>query len=166
MKRDHDVFKGAIAGALAGLAASYVMERFQGWWSEQESKAGGGSSGGGEGDPSTVKAADRVSMAVTGHPVPSAQRDVAGEAVHYTTGAGVGVVYGALAELAPRATFGLGAAYGAAVALGLDDTVVPALGLGKGPSDTAPSEHAYSMASHLVYGLSLEASRRIIRAVL
>lgn len=165
MSREHDVFKGAIAGALAGLAAGYVMERFQAWWSEQEAQAGASSSHDAS-DPSTVKAADRVSMAVTGHPVPPAQRDAAGEAVHYTTGAGVGAVYGALAEIAPATTFGFGAAYGAAVALGLDETIVPALGLGKGPGETPPSQHAYGLASHLVYGLALEGSRRIVRAVL
>lgn len=165
MKREHDVFKGALAGALAGLAAGYVMERFQAWWSEQEEKSGGGSSDPAA-EPSTVKAADRVSMAVTGHPVPPAGRDAAGEAVHYTTGAGVGAVYGALAEIAPATTFGFGAAYGAAVALGLDETVVPALGLAKGPGETPPSVHAYGLVSHLVYGLALEGSRRIIRAVL
>lgn len=165
MSREHDVFKGAVAGALAGLAAGYVMERFQAWWGEQEAKAGGGSSDDAS-EPSTVKAADRVSMAVTGHPVPPARRDAAGEAVHYTTGAGVGAVYGALAEIAPATTFGFGAAYGAAVALGLDETVVPALGLGKGPRETPPSEHAYGLASHLVYGLALEGSRRIVRAIL
>ncbi|MDP8916164.1 MAG: DUF1440 domain-containing protein [Pseudomonadota bacterium] len=166
MRREHDVFKGAVAGALAGLAASYVMEQFQAWWSEQEAQKSEAGSSDDASDPSTVKAADKVSMAVTGHPVPPALRDSAGDAVHYTTGAGVGAVYGALAEIAPGTTFGFGAAYGAAVALGLDETIVPALGLGKGPGETPPSEHAYGLASHLVYGLALEGSRRIVRAIL
>lgn len=165
MGREHDVFKGAIAGALAGLAAGYVMERFQAWWSDAEAKAGGSASDDSS-EPSTVKAADRVSMAVTGHPVPPPRRDAAGEVVHYTTGAGVGAVYGALAEIAPATTFGFGAAYGAAVALGLDETIVPALGLGKGAGETPPSEHAYGLASHLVYGLALEGARRIVRGIL
>ena len=157
--------KGIIAGGLAGLAASYVMEQFQAAWMKAEAAGGGPGAGGGQGDPSTVKAADRVAMAVTGHPVPSEQRELAGEAVHYGTGAGVGAVYGLLAELAPRATFGLGAGYGAAVALGLDEMIVPALGLGEPASETPPSTHAYSLASHLVYGLTLEGARRILRAV-
>jgi uncharacterized membrane protein YagU involved in acid resistance len=85
--------------------------------------------------------------------------------VHYATGAGAGAVYGLLAEFAPRATFGLGAGYGTAVALGLDEMIVPALGLGKPATETPPSTHAYSLASHLVYGLTLEGVRRIVRAV-
>jgi hypothetical protein len=160
-----NIFKGLIAGALGGLAAGYVMERFQAAWTKAE-QVKGGSSSGGDGDPSTVKAADRVALAATGHPVPSEQREAAGEAVHYATGAGVGAVYGFLAEFAPRATFGLGAGYGTAVALGLDEMIVPALGLGKPAAETPPSIHAYSLASHLVYGLTLEGVRRIVRAVL
>jgi hypothetical protein len=157
-----NIFKGIVAGALGGLAAGYVMERFQAAWTKAE-EAGGGASGGG--DSATVKAADRVAVAATGHPVPSAHREAAGEAVHYATGAGVGAVYGLLAEFAPRATFGLGAGYGTAVALGLDEMIVPALGLGKPATETPPSTHAYSLASHLVYGLTLEGVRRIVRAV-
>jgi uncharacterized membrane protein YagU involved in acid resistance len=78
----------------------------------------------------------------------------------------VGAVYGLLAEFAPRATFGLGAGYGTAVALGLDEMIVPALGLGAPAMETPPSTHAYGLASHLVYGLTLEGVRRIVRAVL
>lgn len=159
-----NLFKGLVAGALGGLAASYVMEQFQAAWIKaEEANGGGGLSGGG--DPATVKAADRAALATTGHPVPSEQREAAGEAVHYATGAGVGAAYGLLAEFAPRATFGLGAGYGTAVALGLDEALVPALGLAKPASETPPSTHAYSLASHLVYGLTLEGVRRIVRAV-
>lgn len=162
-----NLFKGLVAGAVAGVAASYVMERFQAAWTEAEEKTGGQGASGGDGeDPATVKAADRVAVAATGHPVPSAYRDQAGEVVHYTTGAGVGAVYGALSEIAPVLTFGFGAAYGTAVAVGLDDTLVPRLGLAKGPKETPPSVHAYSLASHLVYGMTLEGVRRIIRVIL
>ena len=160
-----NIVKGVIAGALAGLAASYLMEQFQAAWTKAEEAGGGSGAGGGAGDPATVKAADRVALAATGHPVPSEHREAAGEAVHYATGAGVGAVYGLLAEFAPRATFGLGAGYGAAVALGLDEIIVPALGLGKPATETPPSTHAYGLASHLVYGLTLEGVRRIVRAV-
>lgn len=160
-----NIFKGLMAGALAGVAASYVMERFQTAWMEAEQKAGG-SAAIGEGDPATVRAADRVAVAATGGTVPADKREFAGELVHYSTGGGVGAVYGALAEIAPGPTFLLGAAYGGAVALGIDDALVPALGLAKPAKETPPSVHAYSLASHLVYGLTLEGARRILRVIL
>jgi hypothetical protein len=161
-----NLFKGLVAGALAGAAASYVMERFQAEWAKAEEQAGVASASSGEEDPATVKAADRVAVAVTGSPVPPAHREQAGEIVHYTTGAGVGAIYGVLSEFAPVLTFGFGAAYGGAVAIGLDDTLVPKLGLAKGPKETPPSVRAYSLASHLVYGLTLEGARRILRVLL
>lgn len=163
MSRDHDAFKGALAGAAAGLVASYVMEQAQALWSKAQGEP---ASGGGDDEPSTVKAADKVSQAATGNAIAPNKREAAGEAVHYTTGAGLGALYGALAEIAPATTFGFGAAFGAAVALGLDEAIVPALGLSKGPGETSPKEHAYGIASHLVFGLALEGSRRLIRAVL
>lgn len=159
-----DLFKGLFAGALAGVAASWAMERFQEQWAQ--AKQTSGSSGSGQDEPSTIKAADRVALAVTGSPVAPAHREAAGELVHYTTGAGIGAVYGLVAEIAPGPSFGFGAAYGTAVALGLDEAIVPALGLSKKAKDTPPSEHAYSLASHLVYGLTLEGARRIIRLIL
>ena len=163
-----NLFKGLVAGALAGAAASWVMERFQEQWLLREGNAGvtPGNMGALGAEPATMKAADAVAQAVTGAPVPDRQRELAGEAMHYATGAGVGGVYGVLAEIVPGASFGLGAAYGAAVALGVDETLVPALGLSKPAKKVPPSEHAYNLASHLVYGLALEAARRIVRVVL
>jgi hypothetical protein len=160
-----NLIKGVVAGALAGVAAGWVMEQFQARWAEAE-EANGDGMGGGSDDPATVKAADFVAVALSGQPVPERHRETAGEAVHYATGAGVGGLYGLLAEVAPGPTFGLGAAYGAAVALGLDEAIVPALGLSKSAKETPPSVHAYSLASHLVYGLTLEGARRIIRVLL
>ena len=123
-----NLFKGLIAGALAGAAASWVMERFQEQWLLREGDAG--------------------------------------ETVHYVTGAGIGGIYGLLAELAPGPTFGLGAGYGVAVALGVDEALVPALGLSRPAREVPASQHAYNLASHLVYSLTLEGARRVVRALL
>ncbi|MBW3560062.1 MAG: DUF1440 domain-containing protein [Proteobacteria bacterium] len=163
-----NLFKGLLAGALAGAAASWVMERFQEQWLLREGNAGEtpGNMGALGTEPATIKAADAVAQAVTGAPVPAQQRELAGEAMHYATGAGVGGVYGVLAEIAPGPTFGLGAVYGAAVALGVDELLVPALGLSKPARDVPPSQHAYNLASHLVYGLTLEGARRVFRVLL
>lgn len=163
-----NLFKGLVAGALAGLAASWVMERFQEQWLLREGNAGEtpGNMGALGTEPATMKAADAVAQAVTGSPVPAPQRELAGEAMHYATGAGVGALYGVLAEIAPGPTLALGAAYGAAVAVGVDEALVPALGLSKPAREVRPSEHAYNLASHLVYGVALEGARRIIRLVL
>jgi hypothetical protein len=163
-----NLFRGLVAGALAGLAASWVMERFQEQWMVREGNAGQtpGNLGALGAEPATMRAADAVAQAVTGKPVPAQRREAAGEAVHYLTGASVGGAYGVLAEIAPGPTFGLGALYGVAVALGLDEALVPALGLSKPARQVPPSEHAYNLASHLIYGVTLEGARRVLRALI
>lgn len=163
-----NLFKGVIVGALAGVAASWVMERFQEQWLLHEGNAGEtpGNMGSLGAEPATMKAADAVAESLTGSPVPDQQREVAGEAMHYATGAGVGAVYGLLAELAPGPTFGLGAGYGVAIALGVDEALLPALGLARPARQVPPSQHAYNLASHAVYGLALEGARRILRVLL
>ena len=167
--RASNIVRGAVAGAAAGLVASFVMNEFQGLWSAV-SKAGSSGEedddGGSDEEPATTKAADMAAEIATGEPVPEPLRKYADPAVHYFTGAMVGLVYGALAEVWPQVTKGGGAAYGGLVAVGLDEGVVPALGLGPGPLETPPATHAYGFSSHFVFGWALEAARRFIRPAL
>ena len=165
--RASNIVRGAVAGAAAGLVASWVMNEFQGLWSAV-SKAGsnGEDDDSGDDEPATTKAADMAAEIATGEPVPEPLRKYADPVVHYATGAMVGLVYGALAEVFPQVTKGAGAAYGGLVAVGLDEGVVPALGLGPGPTETPPSTHVYGFSSHFVFGWALEAARRFIRPAL
>ena len=178
-----DVWKGLAAGLAGGLVASWTMNRFQDVWSklaeefvqsEERSSARDGdgegrqAQGGGEeqADDATVKTASAISEGVFGHELTKSEKKVAGPAVHYAFGASVGGLYGAAAELAPEATAGAGLPFGAAFWLLADETAVPLLGLSKGPTDYPLSTHVYSLASHLVYGLTAEAVRRAVRGAL
>lgn len=177
---DHNLWKGVVAGAAGGLVASWVMNQFQtGWnkaasnlsderepWSaspqgEQERHTGDAGA-----DDATMKAAEKISEAIFNHRLSREEKKRLGPVVHYAFGAGTGALYGALAELSPRATFGAGLPYGTAVFLGGDEIAVPALGLSKPPKEYPASAHLYGLASHLVYGLSLEMARRGIRRML
>ena len=161
-----DVLKGAVAGAAAGLVASLVMNQFQSLWSKMAEARSGDDEEEADEEPATTKAADLASETVAGEPVPEPLRRWADPVVHYSTGAVVGAVYGALAEVWPKVTKGGGAAYGGLVAIGLDEAVVPALGLGPSPLETPPSTHMYGLSSHVVFGWALEAARRFIRPAL
>ena len=159
-----DIVKGALAGAAAGLLASFVMNQFQTAWSTAEEHIAPSEDEGDGEDPATVKAADSAARAATGRALPEEAKAPAGQVVHYATGALLGAIYGALAEVFPKITAGFGAAYGTAVNLVLDEAVVPALGLGPSPFKTPLKTHAYGAASHSVFGLVLEIGRRLIRA--
>jgi hypothetical protein len=70
--------KGALAGAAAGLLASFVMNQFQAVWSKADEELSGGEDEGEGGDePSTVKAADKVARAATGDPLPEKAKEPA-----------------------------------------------------------------------------------------
>ena len=154
------LLRGATAGLVAGVVASFAMEAGQALAAKLSP------SDGGEEEPATAKAADRVAKAVTGAPVPEPDHPLAGQIVHYALGAGLGLAYGIAAEFSPRVTAGYGAGFGLTTAALLDEAAVPAAGLGTPPWSTSPATHAYTIASHLVFGAVAELTRRQVNASL
>ena len=114
-------------------------------------------------DDATVKAARAISEGVLGHKLEEREKRAAGAAVHYAFGTVTGGFYGAVAEFAPKVTVGAGLPFGAAFWLVADETAVPVLGLSKPPTECPVSTHVYAFASHLVYGLTAELVRRVLR---
>ncbi len=161
-----DIAKGALVAAAAGLLASFIMNQFQTAWTTGDKQLSNGDEEEADEEPATVKAADQAARAATGRPLPEAAKKPAGQAVHYATGALLGGIYGALAEVFPVVTSGFGAAYGTVVNLVLDEAVVPALGLGPSPFEVPLKTHAYGAASHSVFGVALELGRRAARSAL
>ena len=185
-----DVWKGLAAGLIGGLVASWTMNRFQDVWSKlakgvenwsdnqfqnvwgefaeglEESSDTQGSKHGPTPeveDDTTVRAASAVSEGLFDHRLTEREKKIAGPAVHYSLGIGVGGLYGAAAEMAPKVTAGKGLPFGAAFWLLVDEGAVPLLGLSKGPTAYPLSTHAYALSSHFVYGLTAEVVRRAVR---
>ena len=152
-------WRGAAAGLAAGLVAAAAMDVFQRSLARlQDSNSGG--------ESATTRAADEVSGVATDQPVPEPRKGAAGQVVHYGFGALLGMGYGVLAEYWAPATTGAGAQFGLAAAVLVDETAVPLAGLGDAPWKAAASTHAYSAASHLVFGTAAEAARRLARSAL
>jgi hypothetical protein len=154
------------------MKLSEISEQSQGARDEQQGdgqNSGQGeqqAKGGEEQDDTTVKAASAISEGIFDHELTKSEKKIAGSAVHYSLGTGVGGLYGAVAELAPEVTTGAGLPFGAAFWLVVDEGAVPLLGLSKGPTEYPLSTHAYALASHFVYGLTAETIRRAIRRAL
>ncbi|MES2754087.1 MAG: DUF1440 domain-containing protein [Pseudomonadota bacterium] len=144
-----------LAGLVAGLVASAVMSGYQaataGLFGQDQSND----------DPANVKAADDASKATTGKPVTQKRRQQAGSAVHYATGAALGIFYAVLVLYWPLAACLFGVAFGVAVAVVLDDLVVPAFGWGPWPWATPLNTHLYGLTAHAVFGAALEGVRRL-----
>ena len=177
--KEGNVMKGMVAGLIGGLVASWTMNQFQSTWTKlaegfegshgaQSMQPADGSSPQEEPDQedATVKVAEVVAENVFDHQLLESEKKPAGAVVHYAFGTASGALYGALAEVAPQVTTGAGLPFGAAFWLLADEVTMPFLGLSKGPTAYPVSTHAYSLASHLVYGLTAEVSRRALRQVL
>ena len=182
--RGGDVGKGIVAGVIGGLVASVAMNQFQKLWQKiaegrershgaQSMQQGAPRHGAGEmlrergvdsdDDDAAERTASAIAVGVFDHELTEGGKEAAGTAVHYAFGVGTGALYGAAAELAPALTAGAGLPFGAAVWLAADEGLVPLLGLSKTPREYPLSTHAYSLASHFVYGLTTELVRRAVR---
>jgi putative membrane protein len=167
---DRNLWKGALAGLLGGLAGSVTIALFQMAWTRTAEAAGARALAGKTHRHeraqrnATAKVASIAMKRVTGVPLRGEKKRMAGgAAVHFLFGSAMGALYGAAAELTPLATAGYGAGFGAALFAGADEVVLPQLGLSKDPDEIPPSMHALGLTSHFVYGATVEGVRRLVR---
>lgn len=172
------LLRGVLAGAGAGLAASWMMNVFMAGPGEklrqslqsEEEKQQEQSQQEQSGEPSqdaTMKVADAVvSTATGGQHLSMEGRQKGGPLVHYAFGALMGGAYGALAEYSETARAGLGTGFGTALFAGADLVAVPALHLSPPLKESPPKTLATPFAAHLVYGVTTELLRRGLRAIL
>ena len=172
------IIKGLAAGLAGGLAATFVMTQFQYAVTQisrslekekgnEKSKSDSNSKE--ENDQSenaTVKMAEKISENVFDHKLQKSEKELAGNALHYTFGTTMGGLYGMAAEIAPISKTGNGILFGTLLFLGADEIAVPAAGLSGPPAETPVSTHAYGLVSHLVYGLTADFVRRSVRRIL
>src|SRR5438034_6982966 len=166
------IWRGILVGLIAGLAASWTMDRFQDVWiavsppddSQKKEDEARASEQGVEGqDDATVKAASVISEGLFEHKLTKAEKKIAGPAVHYAVGATSGIVYVVASELLPEVSIGFGLPYGTAFWLVVDEGAVPLLRLSKPPTAYPASTHIYALASHLMFGATVEGVRRLLR---
>ena len=159
-RRTKRIVKRVVAGAIGGLAASLAMNQFQVIWSKAEEAVSNSKTP--QGEDATVKIARNISRKVCNADLTEPQKKVAGPIVHYGFGTLLGALYGALAETVPLTSAGYGIPYGSAVWLLADEVAVPALGLSKAPNKAPIRSHIQALASHCVYGLAADLTRRAI----
>ncbi|SRR6266516_649022 len=171
-QKQPNIWKGMLVGLIAGLAASWTMDRFQDVWiavtppdnsEKKEDQALAAEGGEDSQDDATVKAAAAISEGLFEHKLTRAEKKIAGPAVHYAVGATSGFVYGIASEFLPEVTMGFGLPYGTAFWLVVDEGAVPLLHFSKPPTDYPVSTHIYALASHLVFGATAEGVRRLLR---
>ena len=110
--------------------------------------------------------ADRVARLLGHGPLDTTTKLRIQNAIHYTFGALSGSAYGALAEAFPATTAAAGTAAGAGLYLASHGSTLPLLRIQKPPWLLPRAAIAWEVASHILFGATLELSRRGARRVL
>lgn len=155
----------ALLGAVSGAFASWLMERLQYQLAkigspealrrEEETQRAG------DGEPATVKVAERVAH-LLGVNVPEDKKPLAGELVHYATGAFWGAILGAFHRELRGNPLVVGGLFGAWVWLFQDELMTPLLRLARGPTAYPASLHAKALAAHLAYGEATASTLKLL----
>lgn len=169
---------GAVAGAVGGLAASWAMVRFNHLIDPGDSgsdKAGdrhrhrrqearpNDTDGTIPDEPGSMQAASAVAEPLLGRELTEREKEIGGPIMHYLFGAATGALYGAAAEMDSGLTRGAGVPFGIGVWLLADEIGMHAAGFASRPADYPLSRHAAAFGTHVVYGLTVEAVRRMMR---
>jgi putative membrane protein len=173
-REDAVLWKGVLAGAVAGLAATAAMTAFQLGWSKgkerlqrlrgkdkDEKQSSGESSE--ESESSTVKVAESVSKKVRGRGLQNSEKEPASYIVHFAFGTLMSAVYGISTEYLPVANLGHGLLHGIALWGGADALAMPAFGLSSPVTERSAGELTYEILAHAVYGVSSESARKVVR---
>jgi hypothetical protein len=151
-----DLALGAVAGAAAtwvmGKATTYLYEKEDQQARQREDQARGGST--------AYETAAKKAAGFAGRELSEEESKKLGSAIHWAIGVSAGAVHGLLRRrLAGRGLGGnlaLGALFGTAVWLLLDEAGNTVLGLTPGPKAFPWQTHARGLAGHLVLGLTTE----------
>lgn len=176
----HIDVKLATIGAISGIVAAMAMDAFSRLMQGSDHREAAGATPGRERDgrgaqpaqadgsaeqDATVKIGTAAFRSVAGYTPNRNTQQWLGTAAHYAFSAAVGVNYMLASERAPELRQGYGTVYGSLVWAAADEGAVPALGLSKKPGQIPLGVHAYALSAHWVYGVTLEACRRLASRV-
>jgi hypothetical protein len=164
-RREIKLLGGLAAGVIAGLVATWALDRYQEGSLEATRRAADGIQDQQIEDQqrADAEAAERIVRSTFGKRLSRTQRRNAAPVVHYAVGALTGGIYGLTAEILPIVRRGYGAGYANLLFLGGSEAVLPWFNLGR--SKTL-SSRAGGIPAPLVYGAVLETTRRVMRWML
>lgn len=157
------MLRDAIRGALAGAAATWLMDQVTtGLYEAQPPEVTKlEAAGRPNGKSSVANLVDRVEAA-TGFTLPATRRPLVENAIHYALGIVPGAIYGVVRRYLPVARLGRGLAFGLALFAVNDEYLNTKLGLA-GPIEAYPPEtHLRGLAGHAVLGVGTETGIQLL----
>jgi hypothetical protein len=162
---DGDLVGDLVRGALAGVAATWVMGQVTTYLYENESKAAREAEDEARGGKTAYGVAAEKAAGAVGRELSDDQRQQAGSAIHWVLGAGAGAAYGVMRSRVPAADAANGLLFGTAFWAVIDEGANTALGLTPGPAAFPWQTHARGLVGHLVFGVAADASLRLLDRV-
>jgi putative membrane protein len=144
--------KGILAGLIAGVVATAAKTAVEKIYPPRVE---------GQPEPPAV-----LAEKVAGHELAPVPKMIATESIHWAFGATVGAAYGAIAEFYPVASSREGINFGMTLMALTHESALPAMGLSASPADQTRREKTSEVASHIVFGLVAETTRRLVRKAL
>jgi len=156
MRRNHNIADAVCMGAVAGVAATWLMTRVTTWLYAQQSEQTKQRENEARGDRTAYETAAERMAAAAGAELDTDTRRTLGNAIHWSTGIGMAIAYAALRRRTPAVTAARGLLFGTGVFLVMDEFLNTALGLTPGPRAFPWQAHARGLGGHLAYGLATE----------
>jgi putative membrane protein len=172
--REVKLLGGFAAGVIAGLVATWVLDKYQQGALEATRRVENATNAGPafsrqqedqlrEQQRAHAEAAKRIAKSTIGKKLSHAQQRDAAAIVQYAAGALAGGVYGVAAEILPGVRRWYGMGYSKAIFLGGSEPLLPWLGLSSGQKvQVTPA----GLPAPLVFGVALETTRRVLRWML
>lgn len=161
----HGIGSDLVKGAIAGAVATWVMGKVTSAMYDHEDPAARRREDRAHEGKTAYGAAAEKAAHLVGTDLDPQQRQQAGSAIHWALGMGAGAVYAVLRRrfegVGRAAGLGFGTMFWAAV----DEGVVPALGLTKGPRAFPWQTHARGLAGHLTFGTVTDGTLRVLDAI-
>jgi putative membrane protein len=151
-RRKRSLIKGFVAGAIGGLVGAAAKAVGEAVYPPRTQ---------GQIAPPAV-----LVNRISDRPLSEKEEEVSVRAIHWSFGALVGGVYGAVAEYQPAVTGRLGANFGLTLCGMTHASTLPLMGLTERPEDQPMREHASEVVTHAIYGIATELGRRLVRKIL
>lgn len=156
MHRNGGVGSDIIKGAVAGAAATWLMDQATTWMYEHEDPEARQREDDARGDRTAYEVAAERAARMSGVELSKKQRGQAGLAIHWVLGIGAGIGYALLRRRVPAVTAANGLAFGTGFYLVVDEVVNPVVGLTPGPQAFPWQAHARGLGGHLAFGATTE----------
>jgi hypothetical protein len=165
MRRKTNVGTNVLKGAIAGVVATWTLDRVTSYMYEHEAQPQRQREDRARRGRTAYESAAEKIGSMLGRRLTENERQRLGVAIHWLLGIGAGVAYGTFARKIPAFRRAGGAAFGTAFWAAIDEGLTAFLGLTPPPKAFPWQTHARGAAGHLAYGLAAEQTLRLLDAV-